>query len=488
MTISHNHDFGAAFDTLVEAIGGRVAVRDLLQVGPSALSNYRGRGHIPADKLSLLIAEAKNHGWQLDPNSLQLSPFKAPVILLIITGGIAAYKALELARRLGDAGAIVRGVMTKSAQNFITPLSLSALTSQKTYTDLFDLTDEQEMGHIRLAREADLVLVAPATANFIAKLSHGMADDLASTLCLASTAPLAFAPAMNPVMWAHPATQDNLSLLQRRGAHMIGPDDGDTACGEIGTGRLTAPDEIAQRAMALLKPADKPLSGQHILVTSGPTFEPIDPVRFIGNRSSGQQGHAIAAACATLGADVTLVSGPVSLPDPAAVRTIHVETADEMLRAVRSELPASVFISCAAVADWRVADTSPAKIKKNGATAPGLNLVENADILATIGHHENRPKLVIGFAAETDDLLSHATEKRQRKGCDWILANPVHQTDGTVFGASHNHITCITETGADIWGELSKSDIAQRLAHEISRKITGEIATHPNMTEEDSPS
>ena len=473
MSMSDNSEYSASFDALTRTLGGRAALQDLLQVGPSALSNYRNRGHIPASKMLLLQAEAHKHSLHLDPATLQLSKQKAPVILLIITGGVAAYKALELARRLGDAGAIVRGVMTKSAQQFITPLALSALTSEKTYTDLFDLTDEQEMGHIRLARECDLVLVAPATANFIAKLAHGMADDLASTLCLASTAPLALAPAMNPAMWAHPATQDNLAVLTSRGVHLIGPDSGDTACGEIGAGRLTAPDEIAHAAMELIAPKQNPLSGEHIIVTSGPSFEPIDPVRFIGNHSAGQQGHNIARACAALGANVTLISGPVALPDPAGVTTIHVQTAEDMLKAAETALPASSFIGCAAVADWRAANPSDAKLKKvNDTDAPVLGLVQNPDILAHIGQHKNRPKLVIGFAAETDNLVRYAAKKRQQKGCDWILANPVHQDDGTVFGASMNDITCITETETISWGTLSKTDIADRLARQIADTLS----------------
>ena len=469
MTQNDMASYYARFDAMAEQLGGRRALQSLLQVGPSALSNYRNRGHIPADKLQRLQSEAKIRGLLLHPDTLELSNHKAPVILLIITGGVAAYKALELARRLGDAGAIVRGVMTKSAQQFITPLALSALTGEKTYTELFDLTDEQEMGHIRLAREADLVLVAPATANFIAKMAQGMADDLASTLCLASTGPIAIAPAMNPAMWAHPATQANLSILAARGVHQIGPDAGDTACGEIGTGRLTAPDEIARTVMKLIAPADKPLSGQHIIVTSGPTFEPIDPVRFIGNHSSGQQGHTIARACAALGADVTLVSGPVALADPDDVQTVHVQTATEMLDAVDTALPATVFISCAAVADWRPAQFADSKMKKQThAGTPTLELVENPDILAHVSHHKARPELVIGFAAETDNLEAFASEKRRRKGCDWILANPVHQDGGTVFGASVNNITCITQKDSELWGSLSKTDIADKLAQKIA--------------------
>ena len=445
MTQDDTASYDAHFDMMAEKFGGRRALQDLLQVGPSALSNYRNRGHIPTDKMQRLQSEAARLGFRLNPDTLEFIKSKPPVILLIITGGVAAYKALELARRLGDAGAIVRGVMTKSAQEFITPLALSALTAEKTYTDLFDLTDEQEMGHIRLAREADLVLVAPATANFIAKMAHGMADDLASTLCLASTAPIAIAPAMNPAMWIHPATQANLDILANRGIQIIGPDSGDTACGEIGTGRLTAPDEIARTAMMHIKAPEQPLSGQHIIVTSGPTFEPIDPVRFIGNQSSGQQGHDIARACAGLGAQVTLVSGPVALPDPEHVETIHIQTAEDMLKAVTRALPATSFISCAAVADWRPVQVADHKIKKqHQADVPMIELMENPDILAQISKHKDRPELVVGFAAETENLVANATKKRHRKGCDWILANPVHQDGRAVFGASLNDITYIT--------------------------------------------
>ena len=325
------------------------------------------------------------------------------------------------------------------------------------------------MGHIRLARESDLILVAPATANFIAKMAHGIADDLASTLCLASTAPIAIAPAMNPAMWSHPATQSNLDMLSKRGVHMIGPDAGDTACGEIGTGRLTAPDEIAHTALKLVNPTAKPLSGEHIIVTSGPTFEPIDPVRFIGNHSSGQQGHNIARACAALGAQVTLVSGPVTVPDPEDVTIVHIQTAQEMLAAVEAALPATGFIGCAAVADWRPAQMADHKMKKQSQTdIPTLELVENPDILAHIAHHKNRPNLVVGFAAETENVAVYASEKRRRKGCDWILANPVHQDHGTVFGAPTNDITYITETDIESWGPLTKTDIADRLALKIA--------------------
>ena len=278
---------------------------------------------------------------------------------------------------------------------------------------------------------------------------------------------------MNPAMWAHPATQANLSILAARGVHQIGPDAGDTACGEIGTGRLTAPDEIARTVMKLITPADKPLSGQHIIVTSGPTFEPIDPVRFIGNHSSGQQGHAIARACAALGAQVTLVSGPVSVPDPEDVKIVHIQTAQEMLAAVEAALPATGFIGCAAVADWRPAQFADSKMKKQSHShIPALELVENPDILAHIAHHKNRPNLVVGFAAETENVAAYASEKRRRKGCDWILANPVHQERGTVFGASMNDIIYITETDNESWGPLTKTDIADRLALKIAAFFT----------------
>ena len=492
--------FEVAFDAMARALGGRAALQDLLQVGPSALSNYRNRGHIPADKLAILQQAARAKGWHLDADTLQLSPHQAPVILLIITGGIAAYKALELARRLRDTGAVIRCVMTESAQQFITPLSVSALTEEKVYTSLFDLTDEQEMGHIRLAREADLVLVAPATANFIAKLAHGMADDLASTLCLASTAPLALAPAMNPAMWAHPATQANLEIITQRGAYLFGPDIGDTACGEVGAGRLLAPDQIAEKSMALLSSAmpagadiggaglppdlakqdlakqDQPvqdLSGRHIIVTSGPTYEPLDPVRFIGNRSSGRQGHAIAAACAARGARVTLVSGPVSVPDVEDVHTLSINTAEEMLAAVETALPADVFIACAAVADWRLAEPASEKLKKGPAGPPTLQFVENPDILSRIGHHQNRPQLVIGFAAETNNVMENATAKRLKKGCDWIFANQVDQADGSVFGAQDNEVSQITAEGITGWGRRSKTEIAQKMAEAIASHLHG---------------
>ena len=465
--------FATSFDTITDLLGGRDAVQHLLGVGPSALSNYVKREAIPGPKMVILQDALGQKGWLLDQDTLTCRPANQttpPVILLIITGGIAAYKALEVARRLGEQGAIVRGVMTKGATNFITPLSLAALTAQKVYTDLFDLTDESEMGHIRLAREADLVLVVPASAHFMAKLAHGLCDDLASTLCLASTAPLMLAPAMNPAMWGHPATQDNLACLEKRGVYLAGPEAGDTACGEVGTGRLLAPTQIVQQAMRLVQNSQpsRDLAGRHILVTAGPTYEDIDAVRFIGNHSSGRQGYAIAGACAARGAEVTLVSGPTSLDCPEGVRRINVRSADDMQAACVNNLPADIAICCAAVADWRVAEKSDKKIKKQDSDSPPvLNLVENPDILAGLCRHNNRPELVIGFAAETGDVLEKATAKRQRKGCDWIFANEVHQQEGSVFGAETNQLIWISDTDSTSWPKMEKQAIATRIAEEL---------------------
>ena len=339
--------------------------------------------------------------------------------MLIVGGGIAAYKALEVSRRLQDHGITVTGVMTKAAQQFITPLSLSALTAQKTYTDLFSLTDEAEMGHIRLARETDLVVVVPATANLMARAAQGLADDLATTLLLATTAPVIMAPAMNPAMWSHAATQANLATLRQRGVEMIGPVVGDTACGEEGEGRMSGPETIVTAAVARLAQTVGigDLAGRHALVTSGPTVEPLDAVRFISNHSSGRQGHAIAAALAKRGARVTLVSGPVNIPDPPGVAMVHVGTAEQMLAACEAALPADIAICTAAVADWRARDRVKGKIKKRpgDATALTLSLTQNPDILAQLSSHSQRPELVIGFAAETDDLQANAGEKLRRR-------------------------------------------------------------------------
>ena len=468
-------DFADIFVQIIQKLGGRDAVQSLLGVGPSALSNYLRRAELPRDKMAIIDTALRAKGWSFDPAKFQLHPLDAQTkkrILLIITGGIAAYKGLELARRLLDKGFSVRGVMTESAQKFITPLSLSALTGDKVYTELFSLTDEAEMGHIRLSRDSDLVLVAPATANFIAKLSHGLADCLASTLCLATDAPVMMAPAMNPNMWQHPATQDNLACLEERGVQIIAPVSGDTACGEIGTGRLAEPVDIANAADQFLHGKRSCLAGRHVLITSGPTYEPIDPVRYIANRSSGKQGHALAAACAAHGARVTLVSGPVCLPCPSNVTLVKVNTAREMHQACLSHLPADIAICAAAVADWYVLNTATQKRKKKGHTQPPIELAENPDILASISQADSRPKLVIGFAAETDHLISNAKDKLSKKKCDWIIANHVSdEPTFSVFGSDKNKVSLLK--GLDIidWPFQSKQAIAEQLIVEIDQWI-----------------
>ena len=468
-------DFKTILDAAIEQLGGSEAVQKLLSVGASALSNYRQRGQIPAAKQARLEDALAQQGWHLDLQGLQLTPLhpaQQQRVLLVITGGIAAYKALDLARCLMDRGYQVRGVMTQSAMEFITPLSLSALTGEKVYSELFSLTDEAEMGHIRLARDADIVLVAPATANFLAKMAHGMADDLASTICLATDCPVMIAPAMNPNMWAHPATMANIAILKNRGVTVISPEVGDTACGEVGTGRLAESAVIISALDAHLarhQPGlSQSLAGRHILVTSGPTFEPIDPVRYIANHSSGKQGHAIAKACADKGARVTLVSGPVQLEDPTGVEIIKVTTASEMYAACMTSLPADCAICAAAVADWHVVNSGTQKIKKTADGMPHLQLAENPDILASLSQHENRPELVIGFAAETENTARHAAAKRARKKCDWIVANWVGGTgNDAVFGQDSNHVTLLDDTGAQDWPRSSKIEIAEKLTQKI---------------------
>lgn len=392
-------------------------------------------------------------------------------ILLIIGGGIAAYKSLDLVRRLKERGATVTVVMTTAAQHFVTPLSAAAIAGGRAYTDLFDAMTEFDVGHIRLARDCDLVVVAPATADLIAKMAHGLADDLASAILLATDRPVLIAPAMNPHMWAHAATARNLMRLTADGIHLVGPNAGEMAeAGEAGYGRMAEPLEIADAAEALLVGSDTPLAltGKRVLVTSGPTHEPIDPVRYIANRSSGKQGHAIAHAAAAAGADVTLVSGPVALPDPPGVRTIKVETAREMLRQVEQALPVDVAVFAAAVADWRVAETGAQKIKKGTAEPPKLSLRENPDILATIAHAKvQRPRLVIGFAAETENVIQNAKQKLARKGCDWILANDV-SADSGVMGGDRNQIHFVTANGVEPWGPQSKDAVARTLIARIA--------------------
>jgi phosphopantothenoylcysteine decarboxylase / phosphopantothenate---cysteine ligase len=389
-------------------------------------------------------------------------------VLLIVSGGIAAYKALELIRLLRAGGCAVTCVLTEAGAQFVTPLSLQALSEGKVYTDLFSLTDESEMGHIQLSRSADLVVVAPASADILAKMAAGLAGDLASTLLLATDKPVLVAPAMNVRMWQHAATVANMALLAARGIHVVGPDAGPMACNEFGPGRLAEPPAILAAIEALLAPR-QPLSGRRVLVTSGPTHEPIDPVRYIANRSSGRQGHAIAAAFAELGASVTLVSGPVNVADPPGVAVKHVESAQEMLEACQAVLPVDVAVFAAAVADWRVIGASSGKIKKvPGAAPPSLELMANPDILATIARAgQHRPRIVVGFAAETDDLMANAQAKRARKNADWIVANDVSPATG-IMGGEENAVHLITADGVEEWPRLAKQEVARRLAARIA--------------------
>jgi phosphopantothenoylcysteine decarboxylase/phosphopantothenate--cysteine ligase len=392
-------------------------------------------------------------------------------ILLIVSGGIAAYKSLELIRRLRERGAAVRTILTAGGARFVTPLSLAALSEEKVYEDLFSLTDEAEMGHIRLSREADLIVVAPASADLLAKMAHGLADDLASTVLLAGDKPILAAPAMNVRMWEHPATRDNLECLRGRGLRFVGPEEGPMACGEYGLGRLAEVEAILA-AIEEHFAEHAPLSGRRALVTSGPTHEAIDPVRYLANRSSGRQGHAIAEALARLGARTILVSGPTALPDPPGTEVVHIKSAREMLEACRAALPVDVAVCAAAVADWRVAAPAGEKLKKNGGKGgKRLELEQNPDILATLSSAGNqRPRLVIGFAAETEDLIKNAEAKRLRKGCDWILANDVSSESGT-FGGTDNQIHLVTAEGVETWPRQSKAEVARHLAERIAATI-----------------
>ena len=455
------------------------------------------RGHLPERAKPIIYAALTQKGYQIRADDLEIlagppATSSQPLhhdthcgkrILLIVAGGIAAYKALETARQLQQLGAHVTGVMTDGAKQFITPLSIAALTGEKCYDSLFSLTDEAEMGHIRLARSADLVLVVPATANFMARANAGIADDLATTILLATTAKVAMAPAMNPAMWAHAATKHNIARLRQRGVQMIGPVSGNTACGEEGEGRMCKPADIAAAAMQLITPQNmthakdhdtSPLVSKRIIVTSGPTIEPIDKVRFIANRSSGKQGHAIATTLAKRGADVILISGPVNEPTPDQVTMVQVTTANEMLAACKAALPADIAICAAAVADWRVKSMSGQKLKKpeNPDAGMVLALCQNPDILAHISSTSNRPKLVIGFAAETENLLQNATKKRQRKGCDWIIANQVGDDADLIFGSDLNQALLVTATGVDEWPQMQKTDLAEKLADHIEAELT----------------
>ena len=395
-------------------------------------------------------------------------------ILLIIGGGIAAYKVLDLIRRLRERGAAVRAVMTAAAQEFVTPLSVGALTADHVFTDLFDRHDEHDVGHIRLSREADLLVVAPATADLMAKMASGLANDLASTVLMATDKKVLVAPAMNPKMWDHPATRRNRGTLERDGIAFVGPGRGEMAeSGEAGEGRMAEPLEIVAAVEAMLENRPRPLAGRRIVMTSGPTHEPIDPVRYIANRSSGKQGHAIASALARLGADVRLVSGPVTIPDPRDVTVTRVETAREMLAAVEALLPADAGIFVAAVADWRTTDAADEKIKKvAGEGPPALKMVENPDILATIGHHAMRPGLVVGFAAETQNVVDNANAKLAKKGADLIVANDVSPERG-VMGGDRNTVRIVSATGVETWDEMSKDEVAVKLAALVARRLGG---------------
>jgi phosphopantothenoylcysteine decarboxylase/phosphopantothenate--cysteine ligase len=400
-------------------------------------------------------------------------------ILLIVGGGIAAYKSLDLVRRLRERGMSVRVVLTEAGAQFVTPLSLASLSGQEVHQELFSLTAEARMGHIELSRDADLVVIAPATADLLAKAAHGHANDLASTLLLATDKRVLAAPSMNLRMWLHPATQRNVETLRGDGMLFVGPGDGAMACGEFGPGRMAEPLEIVAAVEAALAgdtviplpvgqgAGPRPLAGLRVVVTSGPTHEPIDPVRYIANRSSGKQGHAIAQAAADAGASVVLVSGPVTMPDPSGVKTIHVETARQMLEAVEACLPADIFIGAAAVADWRVGAALGEKLKKGASGPPTLGLVENPDILATVASHGRRPRLVVGFAAETEKVIDHAQAKLARKKCDLIVANDVSPATG-VMGGDANTVHLVSTSGVETWPTLPKAEVAQRLIAELA--------------------
>jgi phosphopantothenoylcysteine decarboxylase/phosphopantothenate--cysteine ligase len=391
-------------------------------------------------------------------------------VLLIIGGGIAAYKSLELIRRLRERGVAVRAILTSAGAQFVTPLSVSALSGEKTYQDLFSLTDEAEMGHIQLSRSADLVVVAPATADLMAKLAQGLANDLASTALLATNKPVLMAPAMNVRMWNHPATQRNRARLEADGVAFVGPDDGEMACGEFGPGRMAEPERIADAIESLLAEVG-PLAGYRVLVTAGPTREPLDPVRYLSNHSSGRQGYAIARALAETGAETVLVSGPVALAPPPRVTLVKVETAREMMTACENALPVDVAVCAAAVADWRPEIESGRKLKKNETnTAPEIELVPNPDILATLAKGAARPRLVVGFAAETENVVAFAQAKRIRKGCDWILANDVSAASG-VMGGARNRVHLITATDVEDWPLMDKLEVARRLVARIAETL-----------------
>jgi phosphopantothenoylcysteine decarboxylase / phosphopantothenate---cysteine ligase len=454
----------------------RVILRQAAQDGASVAPEAALRGSTPnlsPSGLSLSSLSSSSRASSSPRTDTGLAR-----VTLIIGGGIAAYKALDLIRRLKERRIHVRCVLTRAAQHFVTPLAASALSNERCYTDLFDPESEFDAGHIRLSREADLIVVAPATADLMAKMAHGTADDLASAILLASHAPILIAPAMNPLMWNNAATRRNAATLQRDGVSMIGPNAGEMAeAGEAGIGRMAESLEIAAAAERLLRPPQpKPLAGKRILITAGPTHEPIDPVRYIANRSSGKQGFAIAAAAHAAGADVTLVSGPVELDDPVGVRVISVESARDMLHQVEAALPVDIAIFAAAVADWRVVHEGEQKLKKTGAGLPPLQLVENPDILAAISHRKDgRPPLVIGFAAETEHLIENARTKLARKGCDWIVANDVSPSTG-VMGGDRNTVHLLTRHGdnidVDSWPVMTKEEVASELIAHVAKAIS----------------
>jgi phosphopantothenoylcysteine decarboxylase/phosphopantothenate--cysteine ligase len=438
-------------------------------------------GRSVEDEVRVILREASQGAPPPTPVAQQVRRHvvarSEPRITLIIGGGIAAYKALDLIRRLKERQFAVRCVLTRAAQQFVTPLAASALSHERCYTDLFDPESEFDAGHIRLARDCDLIVVAPATADLMAKMAQGHADDLASAILLAANRPILLAPAMNPLMWNNPATRRNVAQLMRDGVQMIGPNAGEMAeAGEAGVGRMAEPLEIAGAAEALLRPPQpQPLKGKRVLITAGPTHEPIDPVRYIANRSSGKQGFAIAAAAQAAGAEVTLVTGPVELDDPPGVNAIHVESARDMLRQVQTALPVDIAIFAAAVADWRVANEGAQKLKKTGAGMPPLQLVENPDILATIATlQDKRPPLVIGFAAETEHLIDNAKAKLARKGCDWIVANDVSPATG-VMGGDRNTVHLLQRVGGDIsvdsWPAMTKDEVATALVARIAEAV-----------------
>lgn len=462
-----------------------ITIRNLDEAAKRALRERAARnGRSMEEEARLLIAA----GAGLAPVSEASAPvpdFDAPgglagfagagkSVLLVICGGVAAYKSLDLIRRLRERGVAVRCVMTAAARQFVTEMAVGAISGGTAFHDLWDRQAEHDIGHIRLAREADLIVVAPATADFLAKMANGLADDLASAILLATTRPVLAAPAMNPAMWANPATRRNVGRLGDDGVHFVGPERGEMAeSGEAGLGRMAEPMAIVARVGALLDTRPRPLAGRRALVTSGPTHEPIDPVRYIANRSSGRQGHAIAAALAELGAEVTLVAGPVDIADPAGVTAVHVETARQMQAAVEAALPVDVAVMVAAVADWRTADSAERKIKKQpGGEPPVLRMTENPDILHGVGHHPARPALVIGFAAETNDVIDNAKAKLARKGADWILANDV-SAEGGAMGGVRNTVHLVSATGVEDWPDLPKEEVARRLAQRVGRWFAG---------------